>query len=167
MPLLFVNQAQQFLQLGIVCRGDILHHQGKKLQIFSILFQIMQPRNMIHIRKINLYFAADCKNVVVLVIIVPIGCIGNVVQLQHTAAILIGTYRLHGIFNQFTDSVNRQPERINRTFQPFEQVNAHQTADSLFTACLRQSLSMLAGVDVFGNPRGQNKAGWCVNVQRQ
>ena len=40
MPLLFVNQAQQFLQLGIVCRGDILHHQGKKLQIFSILFQI-------------------------------------------------------------------------------------------------------------------------------
>ena len=92
MPLLFVNQAQQFLQLGIVCRGDILHHQGKKLQIFSILFQIMQPRNMIHIRKINLYFAADCKNVVVLVHRPPEnggGRIGNVVQLQHTAAILI------------------------------------------------------------------------------
>ena len=89
MFLFFVNQVQQLLQLGIVGRGDILHHQGKKFQIFSILFQIMQPRNVVHIRKVNLYFAANRKNIVVLVIIVPIGCIGNVVQLQHTAAILI------------------------------------------------------------------------------
>ena len=89
MFLFFVNQVQQLLQLGIVARGDILHHQGKKFQIFSILFQIMQPRNVIHIRKVNFHFAANRKNVVILVIIVPIGCVGNVVQLQHTAAILI------------------------------------------------------------------------------
>ena len=43
MRLLFPNQRQKRLQLGVMLRGDVPHKLRQQLQIFGVLFQLMQP----------------------------------------------------------------------------------------------------------------------------
>ena len=51
----------------------------------------------------------------------------------------------------------RQEERMDGTLQPFEQVDAHQAADTLLTTYLRQTVfALVVQSGVFLHSAGQN-----------
>ena len=57
---------------------------------------------------------------------------------------------------------------MHRAFQPLEQVDAHQSADALFTPCLRQAVfALMVQIGVLCHPTGKNVVGRRVNAQRQ
>ena len=57
---------------------------------------------------------------------------------------------------------------MHRTFQPLEQVDAHQAADALFPPCLRQAVfALMVQIGVLCHPTGKNVVGRRVNAQRQ
>ena len=140
--LLVPNQAEQLLQLGIVRGRDVLYHQRQQLERFGVVLQVLSPRHIIHIGKIDLDFLSDGEIVSVLIVLVEVIRIGEVHHVQDLLPRLVGVDHLDRVIDQSTDSIERQTERINRAFQALQQVDAHQAPNALLTATLRQSFTM-------------------------
>ena len=79
-----------------------------------------------------------------------------------------GVDRFQRVRNQFLNALQGQAERMHRAFQPLEQVDAHQTADALFSPYLRQAVfALMVQIGVLCHPTGKNVVGRRVNAQRQ
>ena len=74
--------------------------------------------------------------------------------------------RLYRAVDQFSDPVNRQPERIDRAFQAFQKIDAHQATDAFFTTLLRKARPlMVRQIEILGKPRRHDKVGRSVDRQ--
>ena len=71
---------------------------------------------------------------------------------------------VNGRFDKVLDAVERQAERVYRTLQTFEQVNAHKFADATLTTFARKVAHRAVSLDshIFFESRLQDKVGWCV-----
>ena len=65
--------------------------------------------------------------------------------------------RLDGRLDQMIDPINGEPESVDRTLQPLEQIDTHQAADTLLTALLGQACPLVVGEFlVFGEAGGHD-----------
>ena len=159
--LLFVpDQVQQRLQFGVVLWCDVTDHQGEQLQIVSVFFQIPQPGEVVHICQIDFDLPTHGEIVGVLVIQIKLVGVRKFLQVQNLLTGLVGVDRLNGRLDQLIDPVNGEPEGVDRTLQPFEQIDAHQAPNAFLPALLGQACPLVVGeILIFGKPGGHEVIG--------
>ena len=119
-------------------RGDVGKHEKQRVQIVEVFGKIAAPLNIVHIGEVNLCLLATDKN-----------CIFAFVEVKTVFKIVVvnvgmGTRGgncingIEGCLNKVLDSGKRQAERIDRTFEAFEQVDTHKLPDASFTATARK-----------------------------
>ena len=125
-------------------RRNIVDHQRHEPQRFSIASQRLPPAWIIHVVQIDLYFFPKGKEICVLLIHVQINAVS---KLEHRklriADAFISVDGGNRILNQLADAAKGKIERIDRAFQSFEQVDAHQAANSFLAAFLRQTVATI------------------------
>ena len=57
--------------------------------------------------------------------------------------LVVCIYQFHCLPNVLMDAVKRQSERIDRTFQTFQQIGGHEFAQAFFTAVNRQTFTIV------------------------
>ena len=67
---------QQKLELGIVCRCNILYHTKERVKRVEILTQIVLPCDIVHIRQCNFYFFTNGEQVELLIVTVEVNGVG-------------------------------------------------------------------------------------------
>ena len=163
---LLVDQVKQLPEFTVMRRGDVGHHEKQQLQRFGVRLKVAQPGQIVHIGQIDLDLAANSEKVGVLVIGIPVlGC-RQVVQFQHLPAILVVLDGGDGIRDQLVDAFQRKAEGIDRAFQPFEQVDTHQAANTLLAALLGQAVAFVVGLlYILGQTGRLNVVGRSVNAE--
>ena len=149
-------------------RSNIVDHQRKELQGVCILLKFMQPRQVIHVSKINSDFLANGEEIGILIVIIEIFCPCQIYEIQQLPTGFVFVDNLDRVLDKFLDTAQSQSEGIDRTLQALKQVDAHQTPDTFLTTLLRQTRALVVGhVDVLRQTRGHNIVGRRVNGQRQ
>ena len=69
------DEAQEFLQLRIVCGGDVRHHVREDGQYFAVLCQLSPPGFPVHVCQVDGYSFPDGKELGVLVVHVEVRCL--------------------------------------------------------------------------------------------
>jgi len=72
LPDLIPNNIQKLIQLKVIFRSNIFHHQDQQLQVFQIFIDISLPRDIIHIPKVDLYLLSHTEEICVQIVVVEI-----------------------------------------------------------------------------------------------
>ena len=115
-----------------------------------------------------MHLLPDGQQIIFRIIRVKVRASGCEILQFHRLVGIKGVDRFQRVRNQLLNALQGQAERMHRAFQPLEQVNAHQSADALFTPCLRQAVfALMVQIGVLCHPAGKNVVGRRVNAQRQ
>ena len=153
-------------------RRDVAHHVGKEIQNFGVFLQLLAPRLIVHIRKVDFDLFAKREQIIgILIVAVKLVYIGNVRQIQCGARVAVKPIDgINRTVNEPFDSLQRQIERIDRAFHTLHQVDGHQPADTLLAAGLCKShVDSVVAVKlrVFFHFAWQNKVRRRINRQVQ
>ena len=169
---LVFQHVQQLLQLAVILRRDVPHHENEKLQGFLVLGKAPAPGDIVHVTDLNFDFAANGEDIAfTLVIGIQLVQVADVCQVQCGGGrLVIGIDTLDGIINQFADALEGQIEGIDRALHTFHQVDCHQTANTLLTACLCKAdvdLVVLVQLRVFFEFAALDVMAGCIDTQIQ
>ena len=168
----FPQNGQKLLQLAVMRRRDVSHHEGQKLQNFLIFYQFSPPRNPVHIGKVNLHLFAESRKIIA-VLIVQIVFIGicNIGEVNFRSCRCFKIIdRVNRSINQFLYTAQGQIEGIDRAFHSLHQIDCHQAANTHFTANLiKSNLALLITIErrIFLHTARQYVMRWPVDIQIQ
>ena len=70
---------EKLAQLQVMLRRDVAHHISKQLQNFGVFLQLLAPRLIVHIRKVDFDLFAKREQIIgILIVAVKLVHIGNV-----------------------------------------------------------------------------------------
>ena len=140
---LVFDQSEKSAEFCVMLGSDVGDHARQQFKRFGVLFKLPFPRHVVHVGKIDPDFLSYREVVRVLIVIVEIFAVGDLRQVQNTAAGTVIVDRFNRAVDKRLDSVNGEPKRIYRAFQPFEKVDAHQPPYSLFSSLLRKRIAFI------------------------
>ena len=113
------NQLHHRLQLGVILRGNVLHHGGQQSKLLRITPQHFSPAFIIHISQIDLGLLANGKEIGILIFHIEIG--GIIADLKHIQIAPAGTLKFingfDGAHDQVLDAFQSQAEGMYRALQ--------------------------------------------------
>ena len=131
----------QLLQFGIVLWRNIFQHEDKQFQYIDIRLQVAPPPYIIHITQIDFGFT-PYERIIFGIFAVEVFCeVGDINGSCSAFFKLVnGGNR---IFDKIVYPYQGQAERVDATFQAFQQVNSHQFPDSLLSTVYGQALTLI------------------------
>ena len=128
-----VDTRQQVLQFVVVLRRDVLYHLDQQIKVFHILAQVFPPRNEIHVAEVDFDLASHAEEIVRILVGVQFRFFHKIGKFKEIGIpdFFIAVDGANGLYVQFADPLQCLPKRIDRTFQPLQQSDAHQMVDAL------------------------------------
>ena len=132
------NVLQQLLQFTVVLRRDVGKHNEQQIEIVEVFTEIIAPLNIVHIFEFDFrLFATDKHSVFAVVEIKSVFIIflcGYRIVVNRRFATVEIVNGIDSFSNVFLNSFEREAERVYRTLQAFEQIDAHKSSQTALTS---------------------------------
>ena len=125
------NFLNEHLKFAVMLRRDVGEHKEQRIQVFEVFGKITTPLDIVHICEVDFRFLATDESRILALVKVEAAFKIEIVNVGMSAVERVDG--VNGRLNEVFDAVERQTERVYRTLQTFEQVNAHKFADASFT----------------------------------